>query len=140
MKPALLLAIIASLVFPGLSRTAGADERTDQAVSAAKSWLALVDSRQYRESWEAAARFFKEKVSRDDWVKMVAPVRNPLGDVQSRDLIGAQYTTLLPGAPPGEYVFMQFRTAFQNKPDAIETVTPMLDDHGAWRVSGYYIK
>jgi len=132
--------MLAPLVCISLSPLAVADDKTDQAVAAAKRWLGLVDSRQYRESWEEAAPFFKEKVNEEDWVKMVAPVRNPLGDVQTRDLIGAQYTTSLPGAPPGEYVVMQFRTSFQNKPGAIETVTPMKDDKGAWRVSGYYIK
>ncbi len=134
------LALLLPLVFLGFSPLAEADEQTDQAVAAAKSWLGLVDAKQYRESWVEAAPFFKEKVNEADWVKMVAPVREPLGDVKSRDLIGAQYTTSLPGAPRGEYVVMQFRTAFQNKPDAIETVTPMKDDRGAWRVSGYYIK
>jgi len=137
MKPA-LLAILVPLACLGLSPLAGAE--TDQAVEAAKSWLELVDSKKYRESWEEAAPFFKEKVSEAIWVKMVASVRDPLGEVKSRDLIGAQYATSLPGAPPGEYVVIQFRTSFQNKPGAIETVTPMKDDKGAWKVSGYYIK
>ena len=30
--------------------------------------------------------------------------------------------------------------SFKNKASAIETVTPMLNDDGVWRVSGYYIK
>jgi len=79
-------------------------------------------------------------VKNEDWVKMVSAVRAPLGDMKSRELIGAQYTKTLPGAPAGEYVVMHFKTAFQNKPEAVETVTPMKDDKGAWRVSGYFIK
>jgi len=140
MEPSRLPSLIALIVSISLSQLAGADEKTDQAVEAAKSWLGLVDSRHYRESWQEAAPFFKEKVQEADWVKMIAPVRDPLGDVKSRDLIGAQYTTSLPGAPQGEYVVMQFGTTFQNKPDAVETVTPMKDGGGVWRVSGYYIK
>jgi len=35
---------------------------------------------------------------------------------------------------------MQFDTSFANKKAAIETVTPMLDTDGTWRVAGYYIK
>ena len=30
--------------------------------------------------------------------------------------------------------------AFENKASAVETVTPMLDTDGIWRISGYYIK
>ncbi len=44
------------------------------------------------------------------------------------------------GAPDGEYVVIQFETSFEHKRSAIETVTPMMDRDGKWRVSGYYIK
>jgi len=51
------------------------------------------------------------------------------------------YQTSLPGAPDGEYVVIQFETLFEKKKDrAIETVTPVMDTDGKWRVSGYYIK
>ncbi|HWN92533.1 MAG TPA: DUF4019 domain-containing protein, partial [Verrucomicrobiae bacterium] len=46
----------------------------------------------------------------------------------------------LPGAPDGEYVVIQYETAFENKASAVETITPMLDKDGSWRISGYYIK
>jgi len=42
----------------------------------------------------------------------------------SREVASAEYTTKLPCAPDGEYVVIQYRTKFQNKADAIETVTP----------------
>lgn len=35
---------------------------------------------------------------------------------------------------------IQFKTVFENKKAAIETVTPKLDSDGNWRVSGYYIR
>ena len=62
-----------------------------------------------------------------------------MGALVSRQLLAAAYKTSLPGAPDGEYVVLQFQTRFKNKQNAIETVTPMMDD-GSWRVSGYYIK
>jgi hypothetical protein len=37
-------------------------------------------------------------------------------------------------------VVIQYETIFEKKQSAIETVTPMLDKDGKWRVSGYYIK
>jgi hypothetical protein len=45
----------------------------------------------------------------------------------------------LPGAPDGEYVVIQFESSFEKKKSAVETVTPMLEKDGKWRVSGYYI-
>jgi hypothetical protein len=49
-------------------------------------------------------------------------------------------TTSLPGAPDGDYVVIRFATSFEKKKSAIETVTPMRERNGTWRVSGYYIK
>jgi hypothetical protein len=48
--------------------------------------------------------------------------------------------TDLPGAPDGEYVVYQYKTSYKNKKKAIETITPMKEEDGVWKVSGYYIK
>lgn len=115
-------------------------EAVEAAVAAAKEWLALVDEGKYDKSWRAAAPFFKEKVPEALWSGQLDKVRKPLGAVNSREVLGAQFATQLPGAPGGEYVVIQFKTSFESKPDAIETVTPMKDSEGVWRVSGYFIR
>lgn len=112
----------------------------DEGIAAGNSWLAVVDAQQYDESWEQACAFFKGVVPKDQWVTQVAGVRGPLGSVLSRELASAEYTTELPGAPDGEYVVIQYRTKFENKASAIETVTPMRDPDGVYRVSGYYVR
>ena len=113
---------------------------TDEGVAASDSWLAVVDAKRYDESWEQACTFFKGVVPKDQWVGQIAGVRGPLGSVLSREVASAEYTTKLPGAPDGEYVVIQYQTSFQNKANAVETVTPMRDPDGVYRVSGYYIR
>ena len=115
-------------------------EKEEQALEAARTWLALVDEAIYGDSWETAAVYFKSAITKEKWVQMLTAVRNPLGRRVSRELSSKTYTQSLPGAPDGEYVVIQFKTAFENKKSAIETVTPMLDRDGEWRVSGYFIK
>ena len=105
----------------------------------ALTWPALVDAMQYEASWNEAASLFKAQVGTSDRVRAVAAARSPFGDLIARRLISATYATSLPGAPDGEYVVLQFQTAFENKAQAVETVTPMLDE-GHWKVSGYYIR
>ena len=131
----LLLACVVG-IFAG---NAQADEKTDSAVTAAKAWLALVDAKEYKKSWQEAAPFFKDKVKEEQWSEMIAAARKPLGKTESRELISAEYKTSLPGAPDGEYVVIQFKTSFSDKRDSVETIAPMKSD-GAWRVSGYFIK
>ena len=113
---------------------------TGDAIAAANSWLALVDEGSYGESWERACEYFRNVVPKDQWERQVAGVRTPLGKVLSRELHSAEYTTHLPGAPDGEYVVIQYETKFENKASSVETVTPMRDSAGAFRVSGYYIQ
>ena len=115
------------------------DAEVDAAVGAAGRWVTLVDAGKYRESYERSASVFRAAVTGAQWEEAARAARVPLGKVISRELTGAQLTTTLPGAPEGRYVAIQYRTSFEKKPSAVETVTPMKDD-GEWRISGYYIK
>ena len=110
------------------------------AVESAQAWLALLDDGMYSESWETAAEYLKNAIGKEEWEKQLKAVRTPLGKVTSRELKSTKYRTELPGAPDGEYVIIQYKTSFENKRSAIETITPMLDKDGKWRVSGYYIR
>ena len=115
-------------------------EAEKAAESSARAWLVLVDEGKYAESWDTAALYFRNAVGKKDWEKQLAAARKPLGKLLSRELKSAKYRTTLPGAPDGEYVVIQYKTSFKNKKHAIETLTPMRDEDGEWRVSGYYIK
>ena len=117
-----------------------ADKPEDAAQSAAESWLKVVDAGDYAGSWDQAAKVFKAAVNQADWVKASGGVRVPLGKVVSRKLKSREYTEKLPGAPDGKYVVIQYDTVFQNKAQAVETVVPMADPDGVWRVSGYFIR
>ena len=109
------------------------------AEQAAGKWLALVDGIQYDEAWRRASSLFRKQVSKAQWRQGMQAARDPLGPMTSRQLMSATYATSLPGAPDGEYVVIQYRTSFEFKKSAVETVTPMLDN-GQWRVSGYYVR
>lgn len=115
------------------------EDKIRDADQAAGKWLALVDGRQYQDSWDQAASLFKQQVGTDSWRQSISAARQPLGAMISRKLISATYATSLPGAPDGEYVVLQYQTTFRYKKNAVETVTPMLDNN-RWRVSGYYVR
>jgi len=110
------------------------------AEKAAQTWLALVDNGGYLESWEQASSFFKSKITSADWEKAVQQVRAPFGAVHHRAPMGSVYQTDVPNAPRGEYVLIQYKTEFADGRKVIETITPMRDADGKWRVSGYFVK
>jgi len=112
----------------------------DAAEKSAQSWLRVLDTGQYGESWEKAAADFQSKIAKQKWESSLQVVRAPLGAVQSRKLKSATYTTDLPHAAKGEYVILQYQTSFANLKSAIETVAPMKEMDGSFKVSGYYIR
>jgi hypothetical protein len=110
------------------------------AIESAQSWLDVVDGGNYAKGWEEATAAFKSAISQADFEKSLRAVRMPLGKVLSRKIKSQQYTTSMPGAPDGEYVVIQYDTTFENKAHGVETITPMLEKDGKWKVSGYYIR
>ena len=104
------------------------------------SWLALVDARAYKQSWEMASPDFKAVVTEEKWVSSVSGIRDPLGKVLGRELASATYSTHLPGVKDGEYVTSKYKTTFENKQNATETVVAQRDADGSLRISGYFVK
>jgi len=132
--------IIAGLILSGGTAMASDAGKEAAAVSAAEKWLATVDAGEYSASWNEAAVLFRNAVKSEQWEQSMQTARKPLGKLISRKVQTKIYKTSMPGAPDGEYVLVQFETSFENKKTAIETVAPMMDKDGTWRVSGYYIK
>ncbi len=135
---AVLVAV--SLILQAGAIWAAGSEKEKAAVSSAERWLRVIDEGKYAESWKDAAEPFRNAVTQAQWEQSLQAVRKPLGRSLSRTIQSKTYKTSLPGAPDGEYVVIQFTTSFEKKKSAVETVTPMRDRDGTWRVSGYYIK
>ena len=110
------------------------------ATAGAERWAAQLDQSQYETTWASAAQIFKSAVTQAQWSQVISSVREPLGKVLERRLQTAELKTSLPGAPDGHYVVIQFQTRFENKKEAVETIVPMLEKDGQWRVSGYFIR
>ena len=136
----LISLIILAMIAAGTVLAQDAEQKKKDAQAAAEGWLKLVDDGKYGESWKTAAEYFRNAVPQAQWEQQLKAVRSPLGRIISRKLKSATYATYLPGAPDGEYVVLLFETVFEKKQAAFETVTPMLEKDGKWKVSGYYIK
>jgi hypothetical protein len=110
------------------------------AQTAARSWLDLVDHGKYDVSWDSAAAEFKSNVSKQAWAAAVSQTRGPLDPFTGRRVVSATFTTKLPKAPPGRYVVIRYETKVRGGDIVAETVTPMQESDGTWRVSGYYVR
>jgi uncharacterized protein DUF4019 len=120
--------------------TTGADTSSQQPdLTAANTWVSLVDAKRWNDSWAAAGTLFKSQMPEARWASTVAPVREPLGGVSSRVLKSLTKSKSLPGVPDGEYEVIEFQTSFANKAAATETVV-LSHEASGWKVDGYFLR
>ena len=131
--------LVALLVIAGVA-VAAQSGQTGPAEASASAWLSLIDTQNYGASWDQASRAFRARVSREQWSEAARGARTPFGELQKRTLKSATSATSLPGAPDGEYVVIQFNSAFEHKAAAVETVTMMHEADRAWRAVGYFVR
>ncbi len=136
MKRILIAASLLAITY-GAQAAGPADH--DLAVKAAGTWLAVVDSGKYAESWQQASPAFQKAEPQAAWEDALQKVRTPLGKLLKRELADAQYTTTLPGAPDGQYWVLHENTSFEHKASAVETVILISADN-SWKVVGYFIR
>jgi uncharacterized membrane protein len=137
---AALLAIPLSLRFAVSRSNSATPEMKAEAQTAALSWLGAIDAGDYARSWDTAAPRFRAAVPEDQWMTRIAALRQRLGPPTSRSVSEVHAPGVLAGIPNGEGLVIQFKTSFEHQADATETVTPIRDADGQWRVSGYYVK
>ena len=144
----IMLAAIATIVLLATSSgpTEEAGSELDTAIAAdapaenaAREWLALVDEGLYEQSWSQAGSVFRSAVTAQKWAEQVAPVREPLGSLVSRDVQSIQQTEQLPGMPTGTYRVIEFNTDFSASSDRVETVV-MDEENGSITVIGYFVR
>jgi len=73
--------LMSAVLFLGLVQVpaAHAPQTPEQlAQQSAESWLALVDSGKYADSWQEASSMFKTHVTKDQWQSMIAAARDEL--------------------------------------------------------------
>jgi hypothetical protein len=141
-----VLALVFAFLLSACARTverhpapATRDDWEHAARAAADSWLGVIDAARYRESWVAASAAARSVFPEDDWVRSIAGMRNRLGPLQSRTLVATRRDPELPGAPPADYVIVEYRTRFANDPAATEQVI-MVFENGVWRGFGYSVR
>jgi serine-type D-Ala-D-Ala carboxypeptidase/endopeptidase len=132
--------VIAALFSTSCRVSAQDDAAIKKAVAAAESFLTLLDNGKYDESWESSAEAFRKAVSKDQWKAAAGQVRGSVGSMSSRTVMSGADAPKASSNAQGEFVVVKFQTAFSKLPNAIETVSPMRDADGEYRVSGYFVK
>lgn len=103
-------------------------------VEAARQWLALVDARDWKGSWNATGSSFRAHNTLQNWTNAAEQVQGKFGAARSRELLAAEE---VPAAPNGAWM-VKFRASYASKPEGTETLLLVRED-GTWKIAGIYV-
>ena len=104
------------------------------AVDSARVWLELGDAGRWDDGYAGTSASFQHANTKAHWAEVSRQVREPLGALVSRVLISDDD---VPTPPRGARI-VKFRTSFENKPEATETLALVREGAG-WKVTGIYL-
>jgi hypothetical protein len=105
----------------------------------ALGFLGYLDQGRFADSYAYTGVLLRAQADREKFASQIEKARTGTGALQGRELIDANYTTTVAGAPEGQYVVLHYHANFAGRPDTVETVT-LAFAKGYWRVDGYYLK
>jgi len=130
--------------FPSVPPPPQRDERDlaaeRAALEGANAWLILLDEGRLEATWESAAPFLRDRAPLQSWLESGRAMRGALGNRVSRKQVAVMETNTVGSAPPGNYVVVEYRSKFAQRPNAFESITMMPGDDGKWRVGGYSVR
>ena len=80
----------------GFSQLWAGAETEKNAVSAAWTWLSMIDDGNYSGSWNEASAYFRGAVTEQNWAASLDGVRKPLSKPISQKIVKAQESHALP--------------------------------------------
>jgi hypothetical protein len=139
-KPTFIFFLMFFVILMGFISNSKMKEKTErQALKATYDWLALMDSGKYGLSWETTTEDIKSEIKKKLWQQSMKDLREPLGEVTSRNLLFFHNTNIFSGTA-NKYAEIQFNTSFLYMDHAVEIITLFYDKDNAWRVWKYGIK
>ena len=135
--------VAGALLLNGWHLAAAQDVDPSDMVRGGLQAIQMVDQNKVGELWDGAAVAARKRVTRDEFVKQVAAVRNPMGAPQQRTWVAVNRQVVNDTDPDlgGQYVSVEYETRFAGKPNATvrELVSFHYDRDATWRFSGYVI-
>lgn len=107
---------------------------------AAESWLQLVDSGRYSDSWVEASGLLRERFSKEAWEKRLnqfAKEARELTPIKSRKLSTLESVRSLPSHHDREGVELSYRGTLEKPGTVLQRLELVFDTDEGWRVANY---
>ena len=99
----------------------------------ATSWLNLIDSERFAESWQQLGSKLQAKYNESAWGTALRPLLSQTGKIKKRTFRSVGYSDA-----EGESVIVEFDSTFTKATTSKEVVS-LVQEQGQWRITGYGI-
>jgi D-alanyl-D-alanine carboxypeptidase len=99
----------------------------------ATSWLNLIDTEHFAESWQSLGSKLQAKYNEKTWPTALRPLLSQAGKIKKRTFRSVSYSD-----SQGESVIVEFDSSFTNAAVSKEIVT-MTQEQGQWKITGYSV-
>ncbi|SEB70940.1 Protein of unknown function [Pseudomonas mohnii] len=99
-------------------------------------FLNLTDAQNHSDAYALFALRDRERVRESDYISMGEQVRDPLGKIEKRILIGADTPNEIMGIP-GPFVRHLYQGKFSGTKDIWAEAVTAIAENGVWRIGGY---
>ena len=100
----------------------GAEPTHDYLNRRADSFLMLLDQGLYQDAWQTMSPLFQDLNDQAQWQKRQKVIRTAYGLLNSRKLHSISERQSFTLSPDGQYIIVQFKSAYIYKADSVETV------------------
>lgn len=135
-----LLGLFGPLSAQQTERVTESSQAIRAAVTAAESWLDLIDGGRYEIARDSAGVELRDVVTGPAWERRISTVRQGIGALRERSVESTEETESLPGGDEGDYVVVTFDSSFGVLTEAVETVIVSRQGDGEWRPIGYFVR
>ncbi|MGJ7545676.1 DUF4019 domain-containing protein [Variovorax sp. LT1R16] len=137
------LAVVALCLAGGFGLATAQEVEPSDMVRGGLQAVQMIDQDQVGELWDGAAPAARKRVSRADFIAMVAKARAPLGAPQQRTWVAVNRQVVNDADPElgGQYVSVEYESRFADRPAPVrELLSFHLDSDRIWRFSGYVLR
>ncbi len=108
----------------------------ESALEVTNTWFKYLDEMNYEKLWEISSDLRKLKTDKEDFIRIIRGIRQPLGKVIDRDLQVNDIMPLIEHYPDGEYRKVVYWSEYENK-DFVREYFILIKEGDSWGVLRY---
>ena len=113
------------------------DQYIKQAIKTGEIWMQNITSEKYDLAYTLYSEKVKENSDSIHWSKAISQLMNEFGKFKNREIIESRFESNIENLGDGFYVFIEYKSIYQNIQECSEYLILGQDDNLKWKILRY---